>query len=159
MSNTSTAARQKCVKSLLKMVCDLTVVRDEDMHACSGDVLHVGGHNGAFGEAMILPVSLPPQLWNLHMTVAPPFLFKSGSPWYLHQGTQTCSTCWDFISWLEQHVGCRLRVQFHFHRTVKPDHRQLITLDPLEKVKHMIIVLLYRSNQYSLNRAMNKSTH
>ena len=110
-------------------------------------------------KKMILHVSLPPQLWNLHMTVAPLFLFKSGSPWYLHQGTQTCSTCWDFISWLEQHVGCRLRVQFHFHRTVKPDHRQLITLDPSEKVKHMIIVLLYRSNQYSLNRAMNKSTH
>ena len=151
MSNTSTAARQKCVKSLLKMVCDLTVVRDEDMHACSGDVLHVGGHNGAFGEAMILPVSLPPQLWNLHMTVAPLFLFKSGSPWYLHQGTQTCSTCWDFISWLEQ--------QFHFHRTVKPGHRQLTSPIPVGKVKHMIIVLLYWSNQYSLNRAMNKSTH
>ena len=58
MSNTSTAARQKCVESLLKMQCDLTVVRDEDMHACSGDVLDVGGHNVAFGEAMILPVSL-----------------------------------------------------------------------------------------------------
>ena len=55
------------------------------------------------------------------------------------------------ITWLEQ--------QFHFHRTVKPGHRQLTSPIPVGKVKHMIIVLLYWSNQYSLNRAMNKSTH
>jgi hypothetical protein len=97
------------------MVCDLTVVRDEDMHACSGDVLHVGGRNGAFGdgETMILPVSLPPQLWNLHKIVAPPFLFKSGSRWYLHQGTQTCITCWDFLSTplIHHMIGAACRVQ------------------------------------------------
>ena len=52
-----------------------------------------------------------------------------------------------------------LEQQFHFHRTVKPGHRQLTSPIPVGKVKHMIIVLLYWSNQYSLNRAMNKSTH
>ena len=157
MSNTSTAARQKCVKSLLKMVCDLTVVRDEDMHACSGDVLHVGGHNVAFGEAMILPVSLFKKKWfcvSLCLHSFGTFTWLLRLLFCLKVGLHGI-----FIRAHKPAGHADLEQQFHFHRTVKPGHRQLTSPIPVGKVKHMIIVLLYWSNQYSLNRAMNKSTH
>jgi hypothetical protein len=98
-----------------KMLCDQTVVRDED----TGDVLHVGVHDGTFGEAAILPVSAPTQLEPSHDCCASLSCLKVGRPhqWYLRQKKPApqsihmlgfSSQLHSLTTWLdlEQHVWC-----------------------------------------------------